>query len=192
MLLGQQSGFTKHPCYLCLWDSRDRAKHYKQKEWPVRSSLTTGSYNIIHKSLVDPSKILIPPLHIKLGLMKQFVKALDKTGECFRYLQSKFPNLSEAKVKEGIFDGPQIRTMFKDNNFTSKMNGLEKGAWLSFKDVAQNFLGNTKSPQYKKIVKNMVKNFEKLGCSMNLKLHFLHSHLDEFPCLDESVHLVLR
>ena len=24
-LLGQQSGFTKYPCFLCMWDSRDRA-----------------------------------------------------------------------------------------------------------------------------------------------------------------------
>jgi len=27
----------------------------------------------------------------------------------------------------------------------------------------------------------MVKNFEKLGCLMNLKIHFLHAHLDQFP-----------
>ncbi|GFV32392.1 uncharacterized protein TNCV_1676781 [Trichonephila clavipes] len=26
MLLGQQSGYTKFPCFLCEWDSRDR-KH---------------------------------------------------------------------------------------------------------------------------------------------------------------------
>lgn len=83
ILLGQQSGFTKHPCYLCLWDSRDRANHYKNKEWPTRSSFAPGTCNIIHESLVNPSKILIPPLHIKLGLMKQFVKALDKTKQCF-------------------------------------------------------------------------------------------------------------
>jgi len=25
MLLGQQSGYTKYPCFICLWDSRDRA-----------------------------------------------------------------------------------------------------------------------------------------------------------------------
>ncbi|GFX99059.1 hypothetical protein TNCV_4810071 [Trichonephila clavipes] len=36
------------------------------------------------QSLVDPKKILFAPLHIKLGLMKQFVKALDKEGECFK------------------------------------------------------------------------------------------------------------
>ena len=29
-------------------------------------------------NLVDPRKVLLPPLHIKLGLMKLFVKALDK------------------------------------------------------------------------------------------------------------------
>lgn len=181
MLLGQQSGFTKHPCYLCLWDSRDRAKHYKKIEWPIRSSFAPGSRNIIHESLVDPSKILIPPLHIKLGLMKQFVKALDKTGQCFQYLETKFPKISETKLKEGVFDGPQIRTMFRDTTFSSKMNRIEKAAWLSFKAVAQNFLGNTKSPKYKEIVAKMVKDFEKLGCLMNLKLHFLHSRLDKFP-----------
>jgi len=63
LLLGQ-SGFTKYPCYLCLWDSRDRQNHYSSsKQWPVRSSFIPGSNNIINESLVDPSKILIPPLH---------------------------------------------------------------------------------------------------------------------------------
>lgn len=181
MLLGQQSGFTKYPCYLCLWDSRDRSQHYRKKEWPARSSLTPGSRNIIHESLVDPSKILIPPLHIKLGLMKQFVKALDKTGACYQYLQSKFPKLSEAKCKEGVFDGPQIRKMLRDDNFISNMNQVEKAAWLSFKDVTQNFLGNKKSPRYEEIVAKMVEEFRNLGCLMNLKIHFLHSHLDKFP-----------
>jgi len=104
ILLGQQSGFTKHPCYLCLWDSRDRTNHYKKKEWPTRSSFALGTRNIIYESLVNPSKILIPPLHIKLGFMKQFVKALDKTGQCFQHLVNKFPKLSEAKLKEGVFD----------------------------------------------------------------------------------------
>jgi len=86
LLLGQQSGFTKYTCYLCLWDSRAIQQHYKVRDWPTRTSLTLGSQNVIHVSLVNPSKILIPPLHIKLGLIKQFVKALDKTGKCFEYL----------------------------------------------------------------------------------------------------------
>lgn len=131
--------------------------------------------------LVDAKKVLIPPLHIKLGLMKQFVKALNKNGQCFQYLFQKFPKYSYAKIKAGVFDGPQIRTLFEDTIFVTKMDENEKAAWLSFKEVATNFLGNNKSPKYKEIVKKMVKNFRTLGCLMNLKLHFLDSHIDDFP-----------
>ena len=122
MLFGQQLGFTKYTCYLCFQDSKDRTQNYKRKKQPLRSSLTPGSY-IIKESLVDPSKILIPPLHIKLGLMKIFIKALDKTGQCFQYLQAKFPKLSEAKLKEEIFNGPRIRKLFKNTNLICNMNG---------------------------------------------------------------------
>lgn len=113
--------------------------------------------------------------------MKQFVKALDKTDQCFLYLQTKFPKISEVKVKAGVFDGPQIRTLFKDTILISKMNELEKSTWLSFNSVAQNVLGNRESPEYKSIVAKMVKDYERLGCLMNLKLHSLHSHLDKLP-----------
>jgi len=36
IFLGQQSGFTKYPCFLCMWDSRATAQHYTKKDWPVR------------------------------------------------------------------------------------------------------------------------------------------------------------
>ena len=67
ILLGQQSGFTKHLCFLCLLDSRDRKNHYKKQKWPERSSFNPGLKNILQKPLVVPTKILIPPLDIKLG-----------------------------------------------------------------------------------------------------------------------------
>ena len=67
----------KTPCFLFLWDNRDRAQYYTNHKWPERTSLTVGENNVINTPLVDPEKVLIPPLHIKLGLMKQFVKALD-------------------------------------------------------------------------------------------------------------------
>lgn len=68
-------------------------------------------------NLVDPKKILLPPTSLKLGLIKQFVKALDKEGHCSKYLCTKFPRLSEAKIKEGIFVGLDIRVQMKDENF---------------------------------------------------------------------------
>ena len=97
MLLGQQSGFTKFPCFLCLWDSRARVDHWTKKDWPPRENLDIGSKNVVRQSLVSPSKVVLPPLHIKLGLMKEFVKALNKEGNCFKYICEKFLKLSEAK-----------------------------------------------------------------------------------------------
>jgi len=59
-----------------------------------------------HEPLVSPENVYLPQLHIKLGVMKNVVKAMDKSPAAFHYLKAKFPNVSEAKIKEGIFIGP--------------------------------------------------------------------------------------
>jgi len=62
-----------------------------------------GQKNVAHEPLVDPVKIFLPPLHIKLGLMKNsVVKAMDKEGEGFRYLRQMFSRITKAEIKEGI------------------------------------------------------------------------------------------
>ena len=98
LLLGVQIVYTKFPCFLCEWDSRDKAHHYVKRIWPARKILEPGHKNVKHLSLVESSRILLPPLHIKLGLMKNFVKAMDRNGTAFLYLQQKFSVLSDAKV----------------------------------------------------------------------------------------------
>ena len=56
---------------------------------------------------------LMPPLHIKLGLIKNFVKAIAKhCSNGFEFLCKKFPKLNQANLKEGIFVGPQIQRIF--------------------------------------------------------------------------------
>ena len=180
-LLGQQPGFTKYPCFLCWWDSRDRARHWTQKDWPERESLDTSDQNIIHPQLVDRDRIVFPPLHLKLGYMKQFVKALNKDGSCFQYICKKFKGISIEKLKNGVFEGPDIRTLIKDANFVSSMNETEKAAWESFVLVVQNFLGNKRADNYKELIKNMLDSYQALGCLMNIKLHYINSHLDMFP-----------
>jgi hypothetical protein len=80
LLLGLQKVYTKCPCFLFVWDSRARDKHWETVHWPEREQLLTGSKNVSNVSLVDREKILLPPLHIKLGIMKQFVKALDRNS----------------------------------------------------------------------------------------------------------------
>jgi hypothetical protein len=77
---------------------------------------------VLNNSLVNPENVFLPPLHIKLGLIKNFVKAMDKSGEGFMYFKHKFPRLSDAKIKEGIFVGPQIRESIKDEQFEEQLN----------------------------------------------------------------------
>ena len=113
--------------------------------------------------------------------MKQFVKALNKEGECFKYLCTKFSRLSYDKVRAGIFDGTQIRHLLKDQEFISTMKREELQAWKAFSDVVKNFLGNIKFQNYKELVKTLLQAFRNLQCNMSVKAHFLHSHLDYFP-----------
>jgi hypothetical protein len=86
--------------------------------------------------------------------------------------------LSEAKIKEGIFVGPQIRELAKDKTFDSIFNEVELAAWTTFKYICSNFLGNNKADNYQEIVERLLQSYEAMGCNMSLKIHFLHSHLD--------------
>jgi len=74
LLLGTQLRYTKYCRFLCEWDSRDKKNHYVNKLWPKRASLTPGEENVVKPPLVLPEKIFLPPLHIKLGLRKSFLK----------------------------------------------------------------------------------------------------------------------
>ena len=116
----------------CYWDSRDKVNQWKIKNWPVREQLKVGYKNFTHDQLAPCEKIIFLPLHIKLALMKQFVKALHKTGQCFQYILSAFPGLSNKKLKAGIFDSPQIQKLIKDPNFHHSMNEIKLASWLSF------------------------------------------------------------
>ena len=111
MLLGQQSGYTKYPCFMCKWDSRDKINHWIKRDWPLRESLTPGYRNILHAALVVRSNVILPPLHIKLGLKKQFVNVLNKEGACCKYIHEKAPYMKAEKVKESAFVGPQIKKL---------------------------------------------------------------------------------
>ena len=93
--------------------------HYHRKEWPQRTIFSlrkndvlqellitlVSRYNLV-KPFLDPRKMLIPPLHIKLGLVKQIVTSLEKESAAFKYPKDLFPTFLGAKVKTGILVRP--------------------------------------------------------------------------------------
>ena len=166
---------------LCLWDLRAGHSHYKEKVWPKRDDFTVGLKNVANPSLVSPNKIILPPLQIKLSIIKQFVKALDKNCDAMNFLKTKFPKLSSAKVTEGVFNGPQLRQLLLNQHFDDSLTPVQKVAWLSFRNVCNGFLGRLKAANFESPIKSMMKNYECLGCNMSLKLHFMDSHLNFFP-----------
>lgn len=42
LMLGLQLGYTKYPCFLCEWDSRNKDEHYIRKVWPPREHSSPG------------------------------------------------------------------------------------------------------------------------------------------------------
>ena len=63
----------------------------------------------------------------------------------FKCLSKVFPGITFEKLKAGIFDGPQIRMLIKDQDLTRSMTDIQKNAWEAFVSVVRNFLGNRKS-----------------------------------------------
>ena len=145
-----------------------------------RSTFVPGEHSLKENPLIFMNKVLLPPLHIKLGLMKKFVKALHKNGAAFQNLSTVFPGLSAAKFKEGFFVGPQIWEVLKDTDFEELLNLKELRPREAFKSVCSGFLCNIRVPDSQACIEKLVKSYDDMGCRMSLKIHFLHSHLNFF------------
>ena len=70
--------------------------------------------------------------------------------------------------------------MMLDCDFEKILTDLERHTWFSVKAVIINFLGNTKTKNYKHLVNSMLQNFQENEVNMSLKMHIFHSYLDSF------------
>ena len=161
----------------CACGTARQGQSTGQKDWAVHSELISGSLNVLAPPLVERSKIVFPLLYVKLVIMKQFVKAFEKDGDCFKYNCMKFPGPTIEKLKAGIFDGPQIRKLMNDANFCNFMNPAELSASTALMNAVKIFLGKTKAPNYKELVETLLTSLHQLRANMSINLHFLHSHL---------------
>lgn len=71
---------------------------------------------------------MLPPLHVKLGLRKNFVQELDKNGPALSFLCKKFPKLSMEKIKVDAFIDLGICQLLINTQFDLSHSDDEKAA----------------------------------------------------------------
>lgn len=202
LLMGLMRGNPKYPCHLCLWDSRWK-NQYEKKDWPIRTAANRkiDTFNIVADALVPAEKILLPPLHIKLGLVKNYLKyMLRRNADARSFLKTFFPNLSNAKLDEGKYDlfircdeknkfylifigvlvGPDIRRLVANPDFPLLLDEHELTAFKALKKVISGFLGKNRDENYAILVQNMLDAFQTINVHMSSKIHYMHCHLDAF------------
>ena len=116
--------------------------------------------------------------------MKKFVKAIEDNHEACQHLKEKFPRMTDAKLKEGIFVGLRIRHIMKDNVFETKL--IYRFAADSLEFIESWCWWVSGKPEVRKLWRTCeelihVSDYEAIGANLSLKMHFLHLHIDFFP-----------
>ena len=68
----------------------------------------------------------------------------------------------------------------QDTQFDEDLSEKERNAWLSFKRICKDFLGNHKTANYQDVVQDLWTSYKAMGYNMSLKIYFLESHLGFF------------
>ena len=88
--------------------------------------------------------------------MKNFVKAMDRNGTAFLCLRQEFLLLSDAKIREGVFTGPDISSVLRGEVFERIITGDEQRAWHAFREVVTGFIGKRRADNYKDLVEELL------------------------------------
>lgn len=119
ILCGMQEGIQPI-CVLCACGIQDLAikiKTHSTNEIIGHLEHTIEQQNIKKTSLVDNNKVLIPPLHVKLGVVKSFIKRIAERKEVFLSLRRVFPKrvggLSDLRLRAGNIPFTNFYYLFK-------------------------------------------------------------------------------
>ena len=96
--------------------------------------------------------VLVLELVFKAWSDKKFCKDHEPRRTCLYLLTRNVSRLREAKLEEGIFIGPQIRDLIKDEYFDRLLQGDENTVWERFKFVVIGFLENRRAQNYEDLV----------------------------------------
>jgi hypothetical protein len=85
LLVRMQHGFTKFCCFLCEWNSPATHGLSSIEEWNQHEQVLPGQTQPSEtNSWYIQRKLYLPSIHIKLGMMKNFVSAMGHNGKEFQ------------------------------------------------------------------------------------------------------------
>ena len=76
-------------------------------------------------------------------------------------LKQIFPKITETTIKEEICIEPKLMEGLMDSELQHQLNSTEKSAWNAFKNVVDNFLGNTMTENQRHLVVIQIKSYQK-------------------------------
>jgi len=53
----------------------------------------------------------------------------------------------------------------QDKQFDEDLNETERSAWLSFKRISKDFVGNHKAANYRDVVQDLLTSYKAMGCN---------------------------
>ncbi len=94
--------------------------------------------------------------------MKNFVKARDHDSAGFHYLSTKFKDIfTQAKVKVGVFNGPQILLILNYQDIVNTLN-VSLG---QFRGLTKNLLGHVRAQIMKSLWTTCYRELPSTQCS---------------------------
>lgn len=100
---------------------------------------------MIDAHLVDIKKTYLPPFLYQIKFNDKFCEGMGRNKRSSLYLQEMLSTITDAKIKECISIGSQIKELIKGENVERLLNDLDKCTLILFKNVVTQCLGNNKS-----------------------------------------------
>lgn len=99
LLCGLKGGRPNYPCFSCNWHSRSDG--WESQKQPGQNP----EIGIMHTCQVEVNDVLIPPLHIKLGLVQKFLEVVLKSNtKAFDCLKNgQFKKRTNDKIYAGMY-----------------------------------------------------------------------------------------
>lgn len=99
LLAGMKLGNPNYGCFKCDWNRNAKDKDHYTYKW-------TGTNPDIKKDIkIDMQRVLIPSLHLKLGIVQKFLKVvLNRNDKTFRFFkEGMFKRRTDIRIKSGIY-----------------------------------------------------------------------------------------